>query len=267
MGAPAAPNMRYSCTALEGTNKNGELKCDSNGYYEVVLSALDYPNFWGAIYRTDSARRLLDKSSMFMRRVIDGNLYGENGHPRRETGMNNDEYSLRMYDVNEQRVSHHISDVWIDDSGKIKDQDGKPFTAIVGLVKPDGEMGHLLKNSFDNPKQNTCFSVRSVTDNYLVGSKVEKDFVEIITWDWVTSPGLRPSTKFTSPGLESIFGLNEMLDMPVSIIALERAVKAVKSGRLSMESDSVSSMMNVIRVANQRANINQTAGDKKWLNW
>ena len=47
----------YSCTALLGTNKAGVLKPDAEGYYTVVLGALNFYNSAGDFYPYESAKK------------------------------------------------------------------------------------------------------------------------------------------------------------------------------------------------------------------
>lgn len=259
MGAP----LRYSCTALLGLNKAGIIKPNSDGYYELVLSALNYPNPVGAKYRVEAARRIIEQSPYFMRKVKEGNLLGENGHPRRRDYRSDDEYMERLHDIVETNVCLHISDVWIDDSGALKDREGRSYVGIMGLVKPSGEKGHLFEESLHNPKQNTCLSVRSITDNYrLPDGSIEKDFVNIIAWDWVNEPGLRPANKFSAPSLENF-------EMPVNVKALERLVDDRRLHDDGLESGTTIQLINSLEMIKHYSNtrtdtINRNAA---WMSW
>jgi hypothetical protein len=55
----------------------------------------------------------------------------------------------------------------------------------------------------DNKMENTCFSVRSFTDDYVSGGMVKKVVKEVITWDLVNEPGISVATKYNAPTLES----------------------------------------------------------------
>lgn len=265
--------LRYSCTALLGLNKQGIIKPNQDGYYELVLSALNYPNPVGARYRVDSARRILDTSPFFRRKIKEGNLLGETGHPRRRDSNTDADYEDRLYDIVESNVCLHISDVWIDDSGALKDRDGRSYTGIMGLVAPSGVHGDKFEASLQNPKQNTCLSVRSITDNYrMPDGSVEKEFVNIIAWDWVNEPGLRPANKFSAPSLES-YRNNPMDQIIEEEMALDRArLDQLIQRRIKfddgMESDSISIMRDVANYQRREAtNMTNVKKATRWMNW
>ncbi len=260
--------LRYSCTALLGLNKQGIIKPNSDGYYELVLSALNYPNPMGARYRTESARRILESSPFFQRKIREGNLLGEEGHPRRRDCRTDQEYEDRLYDIVESNVCLHISDVWIDDSGSLKDRDGRSYTGIMGLVAPSGSKGAAFEASLNNPKQNTCLSVRSITDNYrMPDGSIEKEFVNICAWDWVNEPGLRPANKFSAPSLEAYRGeIGE--EFPVSARNLEDLIRRREKFDDGLESDSISAMRETLAYINRRdASLSQASASTKWMNW
>lgn len=197
-------DLRFSCTALVGMNKQGVLKPQQDGYYEVVLAALNFPNPSGARYTLSSAQRILADGSDFSRRVKEGNLRGENGHPKREAHMSDAQWLARCHDIYESRISHHMREVWIDQTGAVKNYGNESVIAIMGLVKPSGEMGHLLAESFENRHENTCFSLRALTDCFRrPDGGVDKEFVNLVTFDWVHEGGLRPANKYSSPATES----------------------------------------------------------------
>lgn len=253
--------LRYSCTALLGLNKQGIIKPNSDGYYELVLSALDYPNPVGATYRTESARRILDGSPFFRRKIAEGNLLGEVDHPNPRDCKSDADYERRLYEIDMQNVCLHISDVWIDDSGALKDRDGKSYTGIMGLVMPSGVKGEAFRASLDNPKQNTCLSVRSITDNYRTPSgQIEKEFVAINAWDWVVEPGLRPANKFSAPSLEGY---------PVDPNNLRRIMHDAEQSRYGLEAASMGAMQEVLsyRSAGQRPVLQGVQKNAKWLGW
>ncbi len=254
--------LRYSCTALLGLNKQGIIKPNQDGYYELVLSALNYPNPVGARYRTESARRILETSPFFQRKIKEGNLLGEVGHPRRRDCRTDQEYEDRLYDLLESNVCLHISDVWIDDSGALKDRDGRAYTGIMGLVKGSGIHGDKFEESLNNPKQNTCLSVRSITDNFrMPDGSIEKEFVNIIAWDWVNEPGLRPANKFSAPSLESY-------EFPVNPRNLETLITRREQFDNGLESDMISAMRETLAYSRSSGDtLSQVSSASKWLNW
>ncbi len=192
----------FNCTALVGTNKVGLLPVDSNGYREVVLGALDFNNSIGQQYNSQAAEKLLAENSAFMRRVQAGYLKGEYGHPKKQPGMSMRDYLIRIMTIEETLVSHHIKSVWIDRS-RVRNG-GQNVVAIMGMVKPAGPYGPALEKSFSNPDENVAFSIRSITDDYLVRGRVSKHLREIAGWDHVVEPGLSVANKYQAPALESL---------------------------------------------------------------
>lgn len=194
----------YSCTMLAGTGKKGVLKQDGNGYYDCLLGAFDYYNSAGHFYDFDSARFLFEDSSNLMRRISHGNLHGECGHPRMQPGMSMPQFIHRVLDVFEPNISHHIREVWIDDT-QMKDKAGNKIVSVRGWVKPAGPRGPALKEALDNNAENVCFSVRSLTDDVedMRGQRI-KHMKELVTWDWVMEPGINIANKFMHPSLESL---------------------------------------------------------------
>ena len=194
----------YSCTALMGTNKTGVLKPDADGYYEVVLGALDFYNSAGAFYPFASAKEIFEDSSSFKRRVQTGCLKGEWGHPKFQPGMSKRDFVGRVLNIHEECVSHHIKDVWIEQE-KVKDKNGGRVIAIMGKVRPAGPFGPALKEALENRHENVCFSIRSLTnDVYDHRGMVIKHIQQIITWDYVNEPGISVANKYQAPTLEGI---------------------------------------------------------------
>lgn len=193
--------MVFGCTALVGTNKAGLLRADSNGYYPVVLGALNFNNSVGQIYPEAPAMELLKNSSSFMRRVSNGYCRGEYGHPKKQPGMTFQDFMHRILTIEESMVSHHIKEVWVE-KGKVLHQ-GRPVIAIMGQVKPAGPYANSLERSLENPDENVAFSIRSITDDYRVGTQIQKHLREIVCWDFVNEPGLSVANKYAAPSLES----------------------------------------------------------------
>lgn len=194
----------YTCSALVGSNKAGELKPDKDGYYTVVLGALNFYNSAGQFYPLEPAKKLIDESSVLVRRASTGNLRSEYGHPKFQPGMTKKDYLYRIMDIHESNTCCHIYKVWIDDTS-VKDSSGNAIVTILGLIKPSGPHGHVLEAQLKNPKENVCFSIRSITDDYIEPSgRTIKVLKEIFTWDYVNEPGISAANKWLSPALESL---------------------------------------------------------------
>lgn len=214
----------YSCTALAGKNKKGVLTPDADGYYTVVLGALDFHNSAGQFYSFDGSRQVFEESSTFMRRVARGALNGECGHPRPH-GMTNQQFVSRILDIDEKNISHHIKEVTLQ-RDTVKDDKGHYVVAIIGKVKPAGPKGPALEAALQNPDQNVCFSIRSLTDDVVSATQWTKNIRTCVTFDWVNEPGISVATKYHSPALESL------------AIAVEVVSQAAGGMTVSMEDDS-----------------------------
>ena len=219
----------FECTALRGTNKQGILTPDKDGYYnDIVLGGLNVFNSKGQFYCLAGAQELFETSSSFMRRVNSGALYGENGHPR-QNGMSDRAYIRRVMDIVESEISHHIRSVYLD-SQNVRDENGKIVVAIMGSVKPTGDKGLALKEAFENRHQSIAFSIRSFTEDNIVNGICYKKLREIITFDRVVEPGIGVATKWKYPSLESFSELS------FTSTDLQEMVAEEKSTSLSMES-------------------------------
>lgn len=204
--------LMYTCTALAGTNKTGSIKADSDGYYEVVLGAVNVYNNQNQFYNADPVKKILDESSHFMRRVKNGVLHGECGHPKLLPGMSSNEFVRRVMQVYETNISHHIGDVWLD-GDHVKDDKGNKVIATMGRIKPTGPMSTGLAEALENKKQNVCFSIRSLTNDLMDRSgKYVKNITQIVTWDWVMEPGIQVANKFSFPSLEQMQVTRQMLE-------------------------------------------------------
>ena len=201
---PAIAPVVYACTALQGTNKTGILKPLDDGYYRLVVGAFNVFNSAGQYYvLTEQTRALFDQSSTLQRRIADGALRSEYGHPRMLPGMKPSDFLNRILDIYEPNVCAHIRKVELD-FNTIRDENGQLVAATIAEVKPTGPMGHSLAESLANPSENVCFSIRSLVKEQRIGGAVQKYVQAIVTWDYVNEPGISVARKWNAPGLENI---------------------------------------------------------------
>lgn len=193
----------FGCTALMGTNKTGLLKPDESGYYRMVLGAFDAFNSGDQFYPAGPALELLQDSGVLQRRIANGALRGEYGHPRKLPGMTDRDFLLRLADIVEQNVSHHIRRVEIIPQG-MRDESGRPVIGVLGDIKPCGPFGQALQASLDAKDENVCFSIRSITNDRMERGRWNKYIRAIYTWDYVNEPGMSGAKKWHAPGLESL---------------------------------------------------------------
>ncbi len=235
----------YQCNVLKGINKVGDLKKLDNGYYEVRLGALGAFNEQGWLYREDEGRRLIEGSGGLMRMINQNNaLRGENGHPRFQPGMNQLQWFGRVNDIYEPNVCYHIRRLMLD---RGQDEQGRPITLVLGEVRSSGKESAWFDRQLENRDENVCFSIRSFTDDKIIGGVKTKMLRKIVTWDTVNEPGLRNSGKYGTPSLESANpGLIELPEAELETVfypeTLRKEARAqVGSGvgaGISFESDS-----------------------------
>lgn len=194
--------IRFTCTVLKGTGKVGRLTPDKDGYFTVPLGALNVYNSAMEFYPYEESKKLFEKSGLLMRRVQKGVLRGELGHPKRQ-GMSDKEFIYRCAQIYEQNWCFHLSEVWLDEEIS-KDITGQSMILVMGKARQCGPYGSTFLESMQNQMENTCFSVRSFTDDYVRNGRVEKIIVEIVTWDLVNEPGVATATKYSAPTLESM---------------------------------------------------------------
>ena len=222
-------NIRFSCTSLAGTQKEGIIPKDANGYYDMVIGGLDILNSAGEYYDHAGAKKLFQESSSFMRRVKRGVLRGEVGHPRREHGQSIDSYISRILDIDEKNVCVHFSEIYLDFES-FKNPDGTKIVAIRAKLAPSGPKAEFLKQSLENKQENVCFSIRSFTENTFKRGRTIKSIKTIVTFDYVNEPGIHIAEKYKSPSLESFD------DLSVSRPQMEKALDARQVLNLSQES-------------------------------
>lgn len=186
--------------------ENKQIKKDDKGYYFITLGAFNAYNRSGAFYLMDGVRDLVEnKSSSLNRRIRDGYLKGEAGHPNYESGMSKVEFYERNLKIEQTRISHHIRDIVFTDTKTPCGMPGKGNIVLVqAWLKPDGPLGDALKKSLDDPEQNVAFSIRCFTKDEMVNGTVIKQVVQIVTWDWVLEPGMKMANKFDTLNLESL---------------------------------------------------------------
>lgn len=210
--------IRFVSVRLDALGKKGILTPDASGYYTVMLGALNINNSAGHYYVAEGAKNLFESSSVLMRRIANGCLYGEADHPTQAPGQSEDDFVDRFMRVAKDRTSHHIKEVILDPNFGAKNPFLKAPNAIgvIGKVKPTGALGDGLLDALNTPEANVCFSVRGFTNNVFKNKVMYRELFDIRTWDWVTEPGISVAEKWISPALEN------MLDIPITKASINR---------------------------------------------
>lgn len=198
--------VKFTAVKLESKGLKGVLTPDENGYYELVIGGLNTLNSNDEYYTLDKAKELFEESSVFMRRVKSGNLRGELGHPKKQPTQTMNDYFSRILSIDENNICCHFAEVWLDlDYGKKNPQLNNPcLVAIMAKVKPCGPKGFVLEQSLKNSKENTCFSIRALTRDFMKNGRTNRILQQIICWDYVNEPGISIANKYDSPALETI---------------------------------------------------------------
>lgn len=193
----------YQCSVLQGMNKVGDLKKLDNGYYEVRLGALGAFNSQGWLYSEAEGRRLIEGSGGLMRQLDTARLRGECGHPRFQPGMSQLAWFSRVNDIYEPNVCFHIRRIYLAPG---VDEKGRPVTMVIGEVKSSGKESAWFDRQLENRDEDVCFSIRSFTEDRVVGGIKTKYLKKIVTWDTVNEPGIAKSSKYGTASLESLVG-------------------------------------------------------------
>jgi hypothetical protein len=211
----------FSCSTLTRGGKKNILRPDDDGYYDMVLGGLNVFNSAGEYYTYEKSRQLFESSSALMRRISTGCLKGELGHPNMLPGQTYESYANRVMTIDEKNVATHIYSIWLD-FNNVKDINNKPIVAIMGKVKPSGPHMQPMQASIDNPKEEVCYSIRAFSEDTKVNGVTQRALVEVVTFDWVTEPGINIARKSYSPSVES---LNTV------IFSKEQLIKAMTTER------------------------------------
>ena len=197
----------YNATLLQIPGKEHVLKPDADGYYWVAAGALNAFNSVGMFYLLEGSKKAFDESSDFIRRVNEGSLYAEFGHPK-QGNQSVPVFMQRVRDVYPDNVCCHIAKVKLIENGAM-DQRGKPVCLITMRVKPWGPRAKDLESALQNGLQNVCFSIRCLAETIVEGGVANKVIREIFTFDFVLEPGIFEAKKRYSPALED-YGNDEV---------------------------------------------------------
>lgn len=216
-------SIRFTCTALKNTDKKGLLTKDADGYRTSVLGGLNVFNSAGEYYTAEGARELFNESGLLRKRIAQGRLRGEWGHPKQLPGESDSSYINRIFLINEEKVACHFKEIWLDDN-LIKNEFGQPVIAIMGKFCPSGPYGEYLEKSLNNPNENISFSIRAFTDDKYIKGVNNRTLKTIITWDVVNCPGISIAEKWNSPAMEDLKVLNEEYSRVVTRGQIEKVM-------------------------------------------
>lgn len=193
--------MSFEVTALKGVNRVGDIKRLDNGYLRVILGALEFDNSIGAVYDQQRVERILATNGLFQKRINEGYLRGEWGHPKEYDYSDYRKFIQRIHTIDERNWAFHIRKVWVEPNFVLPN--GQRICAILGEICSTGGRREDFDKIMANPDENLAFSIRSMATDRVVAGKVRKYIDNIITWDLVNEPGLSCANKYMSPSCES----------------------------------------------------------------
>lgn len=203
------PIASYSNIALAGSGKKGILKKLDNNYHEIILGAFAAFGNGGWLYDLKSAMRYIENDREFLNLLQAGRLRSEWGHPRRDPGMNDREWFMRICDIVESNTASHIRRIRVS-MDTVKDERGRYVAAVIGEVTPSGPQASCFQRQLENPDEDVNYSIRCFAHRNL--GNMTKHINRIITWDNVNDPGIAVASKYQTPSLESKQDVGRMLD-------------------------------------------------------
>lgn len=190
-------SISYECVALAGITEPAQLEKDKDGYYRVMLGALNVFNSGGIYYVFEDSKKAFESSGIFMRKALSGKLFGERDHPPYEPGMSEAAWVDRNEWLEISNESHRIRSITLITTDE--QCNGFPVVEIWGWVKPSGEHAAKLQAALDDPHQNVCFSLRAIVkERTLPNGQRHRMIDEMFTFDWVCEDGLAICNKYSS---------------------------------------------------------------------
>ncbi len=257
----ALSSVRFTCTALENSGKKGILTKDGEGYRSTVLGGLNVFNSAGEFYTAEGVRQLFAESGLLQKRIKQGRLRGEWGHPKQKPGESDSAFINRIFLINEEKIACHFKEIWLDDTN-VKNEAGQPVIAIMGKFCPSGPYADSLERSLENPNENISFSIRAFTDDQRIRGVNNRYLKTIVTWDVVNCPGISIAEKWKSPSLESL-KVEEVFNRTLSRGEIERSVKASAMAGVAQES----AVMNVNELFASLGWVDSNKGQPAFMKW
>lgn len=195
-----------SQTKLSALGKKGKITPDKDGYYTLVVGGLECGNNTNSHYYTSQdVIQLFASGSLLHRRLQQGVVRAEVGHPKMRQDESMEQFCQRLCDIDLNNTCAHFRKIWLDmDYGKNNPHLKNPnLIAIMAEVKPEGGRGFILKEALENEHANIFFSIRSISDQKYVNGRWVRTIGDVITFDLVNEGGITVANKWDSPACES----------------------------------------------------------------
>lgn len=233
-----------SQTKLRALGKQGKIEPDKDGYYTLIVGGLECTNNTGSHYYTaKDVLHLFAAGSLLQRRLDQGVVRGEVGHPKMRADESMEMFIQRLVDIDLNNACCHFRKIWVDiDYGKKNPHLKNPnLVAIFAEVKPEGGRGFILKEMLENQHGNVFFSIRSIADQAYVNGRWVRKIGDVITFDLVCEGGITTANKWDSPACESAETI-----MPVTM----NIINSIK--RRTMETASMESTVMLLDAIQER---------------
>ena len=156
--------------------------------------------------------------------------------------MTEEQFLLRVLSLYEEKEVAHIRKVELIDGA---DEQGNSCLIMQGEVKPSGPFAAVLEAKFNNGSEDTCFSIRCLTDVRRDFGRVVKTITEIVTWDMVGEPGIAIASKYRSASTES-FNSVERIAYEFSTDIVMRARQQLDTLEVGLEAGGPAEMLDRI---------------------
>jgi len=210
-------NINYVNSIISPNIKSKVLKpMDKYGYRRVILGAFGYSNASGTHYSTEGIEDLFANSSRLQRRVKSRRMYFEDNHPVWPKGLTVLEFKSLLLKDNADKICGHCRHLELvkpnDEQLEIPGVTSNTIL-VQGEVAPSGVRADVLERSFNNPHEDTCFSIRAFHKSKIIGGVDNRVLTEIIKWDKVPEPGLEVASKARNFSLENLDDTDKALQV------------------------------------------------------
>jgi len=184
-------------------NRNKDIKKNKDGDYLVIVGAVNHFTAGGELYVAEEVKEKFAENSVLMQRCKNDLLEIEDEHPTWEPTMSKAQWFERLYSYDKSKVAGKITELWLEETDECAPGTDLRIILIWAAIRPfiDRPKGLLLKRDLENPDKNVAFSIRSIiyqeTFNLTPVCKIK----DIITFDWVSSPGISKAHKYYTAGM------------------------------------------------------------------